>query len=85
MNTSVKYCLDGCPIPLNGTVVDPFSEMNYNGFKGVQYCNLTCASDPSMFPGGTLPSQCSDPSLSPYVRETKLCHYICFSMPVENF
>lgn len=57
------YCIDGCTIPLDPAIQDPFSEFDTNGFKGPEYCNLTCSSPPSMFSGGVLPVQCSDSSL----------------------
>ncbi|CAI5516948.1 unnamed protein product [Closterium sp. Naga37s-1] len=61
------YCYQGCPIPSSNVtpvVVDPFSEMGAAGFKGQQFCALTCNTSASAFPGGVLPSQCSSPSLS---------------------
>ncbi|CAI7852243.1 unnamed protein product [Closterium sp. NIES-53] len=61
------YCYQGCPIPnsnVTPVVVDPFSEMGAAGFKGQQFCALTCNTSASAFPGGVLPSQCSNPSLS---------------------
>eukprot|EP00271_Cylindrocystis_brebissonii_P021535 TRINITY_DN7756_c0_g1_i2.p1 TRINITY_DN7756_c0_g1~~TRINITY_DN7756_c0_g1_i2.p1 ORF type:complete len:1167 (+),score=247.04 TRINITY_DN7756_c0_g1_i2:363-3863(+) len=68
VNARGKYCFDGCDIPWNcsnpETRVDPFSEFNCDGFKGPEYCDLTCESDPKMFDGGKLPTQCDGSALS---------------------
>ncbi|CAI5989837.1 unnamed protein product [Closterium sp. NIES-65] len=61
------YCYQGCPMPKSNVtpvVVDPFSEMGAAGFKGQQFCALTCNTSASAFLGGVLPSQCSSPLLS---------------------
>ncbi|GJP67468.1 hypothetical protein CLOP_g24288 [Closterium sp. NIES-67] len=64
------YCYQGCPMP-NGNatrvVVDPFSEMGAGGFKGQQFCSLTCNTSAYAFPGGVLPPQCSNPAISSQV------------------
>ena len=68
--SALEYCKDGCTIPMQAHVgnfsdpLDPFSEFNYGGYKGPAYCSLTCASSPSLFPGGVLPAQCADPLLA---------------------
>ncbi|CAI5969673.1 unnamed protein product [Closterium sp. NIES-64] len=65
--SSVAYCLYGCPAPAPGTVVaDPFSEFSLGGFRGQQYCNLTCYSPASQFVGGTIPSQCASADTTLY-------------------
>lgn len=68
--SAFRYCKDGCTIPMQAHVgnysdpIDPFSEFDYAGYRGSAYCSLTCASSPSLFPGGVLPPQCSDPALA---------------------
>ncbi|GBG74649.1 hypothetical protein CBR_g19057, partial [Chara braunii] len=58
--TPVKYCEHGCKIPMPGEPLDPFSEFDYNGFRGKEFCSLTCLS----FPLDQRPAVCgnlSDP------------------------
>lgn len=61
--SATKYCKDGCAIPLPGQPVDPFGEMDYNGFRGARFCSLTCRSPPALFAAGALPAQCQSAEL----------------------
>ena len=62
-----EYCADGCWIPSSADVSDPFSEFDGRGFRGVQFCSLTCASPAGMFRSGVLPPQCANATLAPKV------------------